>query len=181
MATAVSKVSMNIYFDQHSQHFDFLEVNGSKFALFNKQLKSYDCLSIDLKDYNVIFLTPLEAEKNISIKAISVFVLCTLNAKNGKTEINATGRIVFLGGKVTSNLDNEISGKNGTLFIGIIKERLEMILEEFKTGASNKNGQAIVDALMETYAAIDDPEGENEDPNIDMVKAFAFFDIPPRS
>ena len=160
------------------------EINGSKFALFNKAIKSEETLTIDLSDYSIVFLEPIEAEKNISIKAISVISLSTLITNHGETKINATEKIVSLGSKIKSESDNKIYGDKGVFISGVIKERLEMILEEFKKGISNQHGPTIVDALVETFDAIEDPSGENEGSSIDMAHAFEFFNIstePPLS
>jgi hypothetical protein len=175
MVTTVGKISISTSFYEQSEFFDVCEINGSKFALFSKHIESTMSISLDMSDYNVVLLAPLQAEKNISVKAVSVIVLTTLNAKNGKSEISASGKSILLGGGVISDLENTISGDKGVTTCGCIKERWEMILGEFKEGISNKHGPTIVDALVHTYDAIVDPLEENED--IDISKAFAFFNI----
>lgn len=179
MATPASGIFISTSFYKENEYFDVCEINGSKFALFSKQIKSSETLSIDLSDYNVIFLAPLQAEKNICVKAISVIALTTLNAEKGEIEINASGKFILLGGAIKSHLDNKISGNKGVFAFSVIKERLEMILGEFKEGISKKHSPTIVDALMDTFDAIEDPSGENEE--IEIAKGFEFFNISSSS
>lgn len=182
MATSAMGIRINTsYYLQQNQPFDLCEINGSKFALFNKKIQNDKSIFIDLSDYNVVILAPLEAENNISIKAVSVIALSNLNAKRGETKIEASEKLIILGNPIQSYLDNNLSGTKGVYTYGIVKERLEMILEEFAEGISKQHGPTIVDALVDTFDAIEDPSGENESPTIDMVKAFKFFNIPSES
>lgn len=171
-------ITINTIFYNHGQYFDVCEINGSKFAFFSKHIYSNEHLNIDLKDHNIVFLAPVEAEKNISINAISVIALSSFQTKNGGTEIHGSGKLFMLGSSIISKLDNKLIFKNDTLSVPVITERKEMIIDEFQKGISNKHGLTIVDALVETFDALVDPYGENrENSNIDIAEAFKFFDI----
>jgi hypothetical protein len=175
MAAAASGISITTSFYKKNEYFDVCEINGSKFALFSKQIESDKTLSINLSDYNVVLLAPVQSEENVLIKAISVIALSSLKAKKGETEINASGKFISLGSTIESHLDNKISGDKGVFFLDVIKERLEMILEEFDKGILDEHGPTIANALIHTFDAVEDPSGENED--VDNFKAFEFFNI----
>jgi hypothetical protein len=158
-----------------NEYFDVCEINGSKFALFNKQIEARENLNIDLSNYNVVFLAPLVAGNNILIKAVSVIALNTLNAQRGECQIKASEKAIFLGATVKSNLDIKIHGVKGVFTCGCIRGRWNMLLEEFNTGISNMHGPTIVNALINTFDAIENPSEESED--INTFKAFEFFNI----
>jgi hypothetical protein len=70
--------------------------------------------------------------------------LTALTAEKGMTEINASGNLILLGSTIKSHFDNKLTGDKGIYTFGIIEERFEMILEEFKKGISSKHGPTIV-------------------------------------
>lgn len=176
MATPTNGISVKTQFYKYNEFFDVCEINGSKFALFSKSIECNDPLSIDLCEYNVIFLAPIQVEEHLYVKAISVLALTTLNSKKGRNEINASEKFISLGSTTCSYSTNRISGDMGCLFISCITERLEMISNEFKEGISNMHGPTIVNALVQAFSAIDDPSDEKE--VTDISEAFDFFKIP---
>jgi hypothetical protein len=118
-------------------------------------------------------LTPLEAENNIFIKAISVFVLNTLSSKSGNIEINAIEN--FFTRNLSCHLDL-IVRSDKFYMSNISEERLKMITGLFKDGISKNHGPTLVNAIVEMYGAIKDISGENQ--YIDRIKALEFFKIP---
>lgn len=180
MIASAREISICTSIYQPSPYFDVCEINGSKFALFNKAIDCDDNLSIDLSEYNVVFLAPIESKKNISIRAVSFIALSTITAKNGIADIHACGRVIMLGARIESHIPPTVSGDKGVHIYGIIKERQEMLLRLFQAGIAQLEGLCVAKALAETIDAIEDPAWENEDTYIDVFKALEYFSIIPQ-
>lgn len=177
MVVAISRIPISTSFDPKHPHFDVCEINGSKFALFSKTLRSSENLCIDLSDHHVIFLAPQYAKNIIRVNAISMIALTTLNAEEGEIQINANGKCVLLGGKMNSR-HTKLVVSNQVFAISVLEERLDMILGMFNEGILNSRGFTILEALMETFDAIEDPEWKKK--SIDTLKAFQFFGLCSR-
>lgn len=161
--------------------YDVCEINNVKFAFVNTIMISNQSIDLNLSDYHVILLAPLTAEKNISITATSVLNLTTLTAKKGETIINASKKVITLGGVLNSfgdnNRHNVIAGKEGIFTPAIAKERLDIIVDEFEEAISQRDGPAVLDALLSTFHAIKNPD-ETDESIIDVAEAMEFFNIP---
>lgn len=179
MTTPAAGIPIRTSFYKQNDYFDVCVINESKFALFSKKIESTKTLSIDMSDYNVVFLAPLKAKNTISIKAISVIALNNLNSRTGHIKIEASEKFVSLGSKIKAHLDILVSGDKGVFVHSVTKRRLELIREEFNDGILNEHGPTIVDALMDTVDAIEDPEGDSE--RIDIAEGFEFFNISSNS
>lgn len=151
--------------------FDVCEINGNKFALLNKEMSSKECeYTIDLKDYYVVLLSPIVAEKDIVIDALSLIGFHNLTSNKGQTKITTEKKLILLGVKIQSLKDNILKSKSDSVLIsGIIKERKEMICKLFAEGIEKGDGIKIMDALIETVEAVQDPSGENESETIDVA------------
>ncbi len=180
MTLPAGSFMVRTFFHKYHKFFDVCEINGSKFALFNNPLYSNNFspnVTIDLADYNIILLAPLTAEGSISIEALSVVVLSALNAKKGEIRVTVPGKCIALDGKINGYRNNLIEAGQGFYSVAIPEEPFKMILEGFRKGMTNKNGEIIADALIETFDVIQDPFGENDNPCIDIKEAFEFFNI----
>lgn len=176
MATRGTGISTMFY--KPIEHYELCEINGSKFALFNKQIETEKSLNIELKDYNVVFLAPLKAKENIHIKAVSVIVLSNLKA-DGRIEIEASDKFIAIEAKLKSSRGHDIHAQGEIFLVDCEQDRKRMILEEFESGISERKGVTIFEALVDTFDAIADPLGENE--TVDNLEAIEFFNISTSS
>ncbi len=170
-------IRLDTVFRRYVDGFDECEVNGVKFALFTEARNYPTNLTIDLPDRNVVILAPLEAEGNITIRAISIIALNNLTSRQGEINVLASGRWISLGAQVSSFKDNKIRSTLDCLFLPIVLERSEMIKREFTEGFSERKGQKILDALADTFDAVHNPDPE-EGEDIEYAEVFRFFNIP---
>lgn len=162
-----------------TEKYDVCEINGSKFAIFFKSLTSDNGdVYLDLGDYNIILLAPIEAQKNVKINGITVVAMDVIRAKTGTVEVKANRKFVNLGGEIRSVSDALLDGKLGVYSFGIIEERLDRIKALFQNGRAALNGPFVVDGLTEVFDAIDDPAAESESDTVKMSDVFKFFAIP---
>lgn len=161
----------------HRQQYDVFVVNNQNFAIVHEPLSSQGTLTVDLTDYNVILLAPIEAEKDISVMAQTIIVMSNVTSHQGQSKLLATGRLFVLGAEIKSRGDNLISGDMGIDLLPAILERKEYICQEMKEGLERNDPNQIVDALVEIVDAIKDPLGESEDYEIDLLESLSQLQI----
>src|SRR5690242_3627769 len=91
------------YEEKPDSSFHKFKINGTRFAIFLKEISSDKDLTIELQNYNVFLLASLESERNITILAKSLVCFSVTHAKTGKTEMHASGTITMLGAETDSN------------------------------------------------------------------------------
>lgn len=177
MITPPNGFSVDTLFYEPEPLYDLCELNGSKFAIFSKPINSDQEISLDFRNSNIVLLSPLEAETNITIKAISVIILANINSKKGAITILSKGKLINLGNTIFSMQKNLVSGDKGVIATFITTEKRETIKNTFNEAILKTDSKLVVDALCQTYDACEDPYDDNSE-GFDIDQVFDFFDIP---
>jgi len=130
-----------------------LRINGVRFAIFDKPITSQEELTIDLKNYNVIFLSPIEAKKDINIHAITIISLSTFFSSQGSTSLYADAKLMlFVNNNNSRNFlkGGCLIGKEGILGRSLDEEILRGLVEKFENGVDTKNSRLLLKTLLIT-------------------------------
>jgi len=131
-----------------NQYCDICVLGETKFAIFSKEITNN--ISVDLEDYNVIVLSPLSSETDISIKANSVIFLTEGISKDITINTNNSALVSIWG----TCRDMRINAGNSA-YIGMDPENRRMIKEKFLRGIEGKDSLAICEALVETVRIVE--------------------------
>lgn len=169
-----NSLEINTTFFPSTQTYASCELNGTKFAFFLKPLSEVN-LDINLKDYIIVILAPLEGEQALSVQAISILALATLTAIKGKAKIHTTEKVVLFGKGISSSVEIVATGVKRAYSREMDASQIALVCEKIKEGFAEKKGPLILDTLFEIYAAVVGCSKEN---SIDHTQAYEFYQIP---
>jgi len=161
---------LTTYFDQNSTEFPFrvnlsiareqliqdeeflvLRINGLKFAIFDKPITSSEALTIDLQNYNVIFLSSVEAKKDITIQAITIICFNSLYTSQGKTSLYASDKLlIFIKDNQSRNFlkGGCLIAKEGVFGRSLDGDVLQGLIEKFENGVDGDDARLLSKTLF---------------------------------
>ena len=185
--TGVGSVTVSIDFHQTPQHvgdqnFYQCDINGVKFAFFCNVIACQDSLTLDLRDYNIVLLAPILVEGDILIRAISMIAFSTICSNKGNLTIELSGKAIMLGTVFQSDGSINIRSRLDQVALPIYSRRRDLIIGSFNEGIATSNARIIGGTMLETFDAVQDPEGKLPQGHaIRYADAFPFFGIPLNS
>src|SRR5689334_4932460 len=96
------KVTNDIKYIDTLTPFEVCTINKQKFAIFLDKMTDRGNLQLELKDYHIIVLAPVQATGNINIVCRSFTAFSNVQANYGNVSISATSNITLIGADILS-------------------------------------------------------------------------------